>query len=175
MFDWKYSNWFYEKSNSIKPKICWFLPSTLPCEIFCEIKDVWKTSKFHSSTNKYFVKSTLRGNYGKLSRSHVDSCDKNFVKATFLLEKLVIGLIGSWFHEIFFSERLWPCACVHIYVRIHNFYFSTPCSSNVSWNWSTASVHTVEFTKFLYHGFLKNFRENNFFSKKFYCKMDFTK
>ena len=58
----------------------------------------------------------------------------------------------------FFSERLWPCACVHIYVRIHNFYFSTPCSSNVSWNWSTASVHTVEFTKFLYHGFLKNFR-----------------
>ena len=26
--------------------------------------------------------------------------------------------------------------------------------------------HTVEFTKFLYHDFLKNFRENNFFSNK---------
>ena len=29
------------------------------------------------------------------------------------------------------------------------------------------TLHTVEFTKFLYHEFLKNFRENNFFSKEF--------
>ena len=28
-------------------------------------------------------------------------------------------------------------------------------------------MHTVDFTKFLYHDFLKNFRENNFFSKEF--------
>ena len=28
-------------------------------------------------------------------------------------------------------------------------------------------LHTVDFTKFLYHDFLKNFRENNFFSKEF--------
>ena len=28
-------------------------------------------------------------------------------------------------------------------------------------------IHTVDFSKFLYHEFLKNFRENNFFSKEF--------
>ena len=28
-------------------------------------------------------------------------------------------------------------------------------------------THTVDFSKFLYHDFLKNFRENNFFSKEF--------
>ena len=28
-------------------------------------------------------------------------------------------------------------------------------------------THTVDFPKFLYHNFLKNFRENNFFSKDF--------
>ena len=28
-------------------------------------------------------------------------------------------------------------------------------------------IHTVDFTKFLYHDFLKNFRENNFLSKHF--------
>ena len=37
------------------------------------------------------------------------------------------------------------------------------------------TVHSVEFTKFLYHSFLKNFRENNLFSKGFYFKIDFTK
>ena len=31
---------------------------------------------------------------------------------------------------------------------------------------------SVEFTKFLYHNFLKNFRESNFFSKEIYCKID---
>ena len=37
-------------------------------------------------------------------------------------------------------------------------------------------MHTyVEFTKFLYYGFLKNFRKNNFTSKEIYCKIDFTK
>ena len=37
-------------------------------------------------------------------------------------------------------------------------------------------THTVEFTNFLYQGFLKNFRENNLFSsKEFYCRIDFTK
>ena len=30
-----------------------------------------------------------------------------------------------------------------------------------------SSAHTVDFTKFLYHDFLKNFRENNFFSEEF--------
>ena len=29
----------------------------------------------------------------------------------------------------------------------------------------------MEFTKFLYQAFFKNFRENNFITKKFYCKL----
>ena len=31
--------------------------------------------------------------------------------------------------------------------------------------------HTVELTKFLYHNFSKNFRENNFVSKEFTMKL----
>ena len=31
--------------------------------------------------------------------------------------------------------------------------------------------HTVDFTKFLYHNFLKNFRENNSFSKEFTIRL----
>ena len=31
--------------------------------------------------------------------------------------------------------------------------------------------HSMEFTKFLYHEFLKNFREKNFFSKHFTVKV----
>ena len=37
------------------------------------------------------------------------------------------------------------------------------------------TTHTVEFTKILYHSFLKNFRENTLFSKQFYYKIGFTK
>ena len=32
---------------------------------------------------------------------------------------------------------------------------------------AVCATHTVDFTKFLYHNFLKNFRENNFLSKEF--------
>ena len=37
----------------------------------------------------------------------------------------------------------------------------------VNFRFSYSVRHTVNFTKFLYHDFLQNFRENNFFSKEF--------
>ena len=104
-----------------------------------------------SDVAKPLLRNEIRSILNFFTRKLIYLHRKNFVKSTTYLIKY---LSSNFFSEtVIFTKFL-----LKLRVNFRNFH-----------------NHNVEFTKLLYHGFLKNFCENNLFSEEFCCKIDFTK
>ena len=118
----------------------------------------------------------------------------NFVKTFYLAPHFwqkfrenyffLMKILNSWFDKKNISVR-WEWN-----FRISTVHCSVEFTKNFNWESNTEQCGNYRnflskvtlwnlrlyFTKFLYHNFLKNFRESNFFSKEFrYYIIDFTK
>ena len=109
----------------------------------------------------------------------VKSMHNFFVRPTsrFFSVNLVIFILYNQFHEFddifsFFYNAM----NITIFLEFNTFFVQYHILiSRIFWNFTANRVeimhsvvfHSVDFMKFLYHDFLKKFRENNFFSKEF--------